>query len=150
MTIQEVQLNNDVLAQLIALSVDWEQEGCCYDYRRSGPADIEGNRVFLALDGEQTIGYLFGHMETEKDMGPICSAGTAFFEVEELYVCPERRSQGVGKALFQHVENDVKDTAAFIMLGTATKNFRAIMHFYIDELGMEFWCARLFKRLKEE
>lgn len=26
---------------------------------------------------------------------------------------------------------------------------RANLHFYIDELGMEFWSARLCKRLKE-
>ena len=40
--------------------------------------------------------------------------------------------------------------AALMMVGTATKNYRAILHFYIDELGMEFWSARLFKRLKKE
>ena len=26
---------------------------------------------------------------------------------------------------------------------------REVQHFYIDELGMEFWSARLFKRLEE-
>lgn len=149
MTVREVQLDEDVLARLIGLSVDWEQEGCCYGYRRNTAADIEGNRVFLAMEGERTVGYLFGHMETEKDMGSICPAGTAFFEVEELYVRPECRDKGVGRALFQHVENAVRDQAAFIMLGTATKNFRAILHFYMDELGMEFWYARLFKRLEK-
>jgi hypothetical protein len=35
-----------------------------------------------------------------------------------------------------------------MMLTTATKNFRAILHFYIDELGMDFWSARLFKKIK--
>jgi hypothetical protein len=34
------------------------------------------------------------------------------------------------------------------MLSTATKNARAILHFYLDELGMEFWSARLFKSLE--
>ncbi len=149
MTVREVQLDEDILARLIDLSVDWEQEGCCYGYRRNTAADIKGNRVFLAMEGEQTVGYLFGHMETEKDMDSICPAGTAFFEVEELYVRPECRDKGVGRALFRNVENAVRDQAALIMLGTATKNFRAILHFYIDELGMEFWSARLFKRLEK-
>jgi hypothetical protein len=35
------------------------------------------------------------------------------------------------------------------MLSTATKNFRAILHFYVDELDMNFWNARLFKKLKK-
>ena len=34
-----------------------------------------------------------------------------------------------------------------IMLITATKNFRAILHFYIDELGMDFWSTSLFKKI---
>ena len=48
--------------------------------------------------------------------------------------------------LFSHVENAVADEAAFIMLSTATKNWKAILHFYIDKLDMDFWSARLFKR----
>ena len=34
-----------------------------------------------------------------------------------------------------------------IMLIAAAKNYRAILHFYIDELGMDFWSARLFKKI---
>ena len=34
-----------------------------------------------------------------------------------------------------------------MMLSTATKNWKAIMHFYIDEIGMNFWSAKLYKRL---
>lgn len=34
-----------------------------------------------------------------------------------------------------------------MMLSTATKNWKAIMHFYIDEIDMNFWSARLYKHL---
>jgi hypothetical protein len=37
----------------------------------------------------------------------------------------------------------------FIVLSTASKNSKAILHFYLDELGMQFWSARLFKRIGE-
>ena len=40
-----------------------------------------------------------------------------------------------------------REEADFVLLSTATRNWRAILHFYIDELGMEFWSARLFKPL---
>ena len=36
------------------------------------------------------------------------------------------------------------------MLSTATKNWRAILHFYIDELDMRFWNARLFRRITDK
>lgn len=41
----------------------------------------------------------------------------------------------------------MKQEAEFLLLSTATKNWRAIFHFYIEELDMEFWSARLFKKM---
>lgn len=64
------------------------------------------------------------------------------------YVRPELRSQGIGKALYDCAEAAVKaDGMEFILLSTPSKDHRRILHFYIDELGMEFWSARLYKRL---
>ena len=76
--------------------------------------------------------------------------GTPVFEVEELYVKPEYRSKGIGKMLFTYAESAVRNEADYIMLSTATKNWRAIFHFYLDELGMEFWSARLFKKVTHD
>ena len=70
--------------------------------------------------------------------------------MEEIYVVPEYRCRGIGTELFEYLENNALDGAEYIMLSTATKNWRAILHFYIDELGMEFWNARLFKRVKQD
>ena len=64
-----------------------------------------------------------------------------------LEVRPAYQHQGIGKALMAALEAAVKGEAEYIMLSTATKNWRAILHFYIEETGMEFWNARLFKRL---
>lgn len=74
--------------------------------------------------------------------------GTRFFEVEEIYVCPEFRSKGIGSSLFDFMEKRVKDDAEYVLLSTATKNWKAIFHFYIDELNMNFWNARLYKKIE--
>lgn len=146
--IREAELTPEVLAALIALSADWEAEQSCHGYRQNTAADIEGNRIFL-LEGEGgLLGYLFGHVEqTEKDSS-IMKAGTACFEVEELYVRPEHRSRGSGAALFRFAEEAVRGEADYMMVSTATRNWRAILHFYLEELGMDFWSARLFKKLE--
>ena len=148
--IEEQELTEELLDTLIRLSTDWEAENSCYGYRKNEKADIEGNRIFIAKDGEEVVGYLFGYLEKSERSTSIMPDGTPVFEVEELYVKPEYRSKGIGKMLFSHVESAVRNDADYIMLGTATKNWRAIFHFYLDELGMKFWSARLFKKVTHD
>lgn len=148
---RETPLTDDVLQNLISMSEDWEKENTCYGYRKNGRDDIEGNRVFLACESGKIIGYLFGQKASAQNSSSVMPDGTEYFEVEELYVKPEFRSHGVGRRLFALAENAAKaDGLSFLLLSTATKNYKAILHFYIDEMGMDFWSARLFKQLKPE
>lgn len=147
MTIKEVELDEKLMTELISFSEDWENENSCHGYRKNTAEDIAGNRVFLAVDGQETVGYLFGRREVAQKGNSIYQEGEAYFEVEEFYIKPAFRSRGIGKLLFQHVEEALKQEIDLIMLSTATKNYRAILHFYIDELDMNFWSARLFKRI---
>ena len=58
MDIHEVELNDDVLAKLIKLSEDWAAEDNCFGYRPNDKSDIEGNRIFLAEENDEVVGYL--------------------------------------------------------------------------------------------
>lgn len=145
MTYAELPLTSRTEQQLLKLSADWAAENSCRGYYPNAHADLEGNRFFFALDGDRTVGYLFGHCASAERDSTVMKAGTAYFEVEELYIIPSMRSQGVGAALFRFAEEAVKSEASFILLTTATRSWKAILHFYIEELGMEFWSARLFK-----
>lgn len=148
MVIKEVNLTNDIAQQLIFLSEDWEKENSCHGYCKNNLNDIEGKRVFISMEENAIQGYLFGHNEIiEKDTS-VCKSGSRCFEIDELYVKPQFRNQGIGKKLFQYVVKEVTPVADIIRLSTATKNFRAILNFYINELGMEFWSATLFKIIK--
>ena len=148
MNIYEAKLDDELLEKLISMSTEWEAENSTYGYRKNDRSDIEGNRIFLAEQDGEILGYLFGHEEKPEQASSIMADGTPYFEIEELYVVPSYRSNGVGKALFHNAEQAVKTTGIeFIMLSTATKNYKSILHFYIDELRMDFWSARLFKKL---
>ena len=147
MKIYETELNDDVLAKLIKLSEDWAAEDNCFGYRPNDKSDIEGNRIFLAEENDEVVGYLFGRTYKSEQMKSIMPEGTPYFEAEEIYVIREKRSIGIGEALFRYVENTVKEEAEYIVLSTATKNWKAIFHFYLDELDMQFWSARLFKKI---
>lgn len=147
MQIREAELCGGVAKELIELSADWEAENSCYGYTKNEYGDLKGNRIFLAEEDGKIIGYLFGNLRKSERQQAVIPDGADYFEVEELYVRPDWRSRGVGSALFRYMETQVRLEAEYLMLGTATKNFRAILHFYIDELGMEFWSASLFKKL---
>ena len=148
MIIREVGLDEKTLALLIGFSEDWAAENSCYGYRPNEKSDIEGNKIFLAEEG-RVVGYLFGKVYPSKQMQSIMPEGTPYFEVEELYVVPERRSRGIGMKLFRYAEEVVKAEAEYMVLSTATKNWKAIFHFYLDELDMTFWSARLFKKIEK-
>ena len=146
----ETDLTPMVLDVLLKMSADWAAENSCRGYYPNELSDIQGNRIFLAMDGETPLGYLLGHMSHSERSSTVMAADTPFFEVEELYIVPAHRSQGLGSALFRYAEAQIKQEAEYILLSTATKNWKAILHFYIEELGMEFWSARLFKRIGEK
>jgi len=145
----EAEPTPEILEKLLQLSAQWAAEQNCYGYYPNTEADILGKRIFLAEDEDGIEAYLLGEVETAKNMKSIMPEGTLYFEAEELYVVPEKRSQGIGEALFRFVEETVKKDVQFIMLSTASKNSKAILHFYLDELDMQFWSARLFKRIEE-
>lgn len=144
----EAEINDELLDRLTQMSADWEAENSTYGYRKNERCDIEGNRVFLAEKDGQIAGYLFGQPDRAKRASSIMADETPYFEIEELYVAPGHRGEGIGKALFRFAEQQIRETdATFIMLSTATKNYKSILHFYIEELGMDFWSARLFKKI---
>ena len=144
----ETELTPQVLDNLLKMSADWAAENSCRRYYPNELSDIQGNRIFLAMEEGTTVGYLLGHISRAERDSTVMAAGTPFFEVEELYIVPDHRSRGLGSALFRYAEEQVKQEASYMLLSTATKNWKAILHFYIEELGMEFWNARLFKKVE--
>ena len=145
----ETELTPTILEVLKQMSADWAAENSCRGYYANDESDIRGNRIFLALEGDTPVGYLFGQVTRAERTSAVMEENTPYFEVEELYIVPGWRSRGVGGALFRYAESQVKQDAEYILLSTATKNWRAILHFYIDEMGMDFWSARLFKKIGE-
>ena len=111
MIIEEAVWTEDIVERLIRFSEDWEQKNSCWGYRRNTWEDLKGERVFLAREGGQILGYLLGHMETEEKGCSAYPKGTQLFEVSELYVIPSERSKGIGKAIMHFVQESIRDQA---------------------------------------
>ncbi len=95
--IREVQLDEEIFNRLIAFSTAWEQEHSCRGYCRNSREYIGANRIFLADIEGKTVGYLMGHAAKTEAASSVMPENTGYFLLEEIYVSPEMRSQGVGK-----------------------------------------------------
>ena len=133
--------------RLLELSLMWEKEDSCYGYRANTEDDFQDCYILAAYDDE-LVAYVFGKEEIQEKQTSVIDKNMQYFEIEELYVHPSYRSRGIGKQLMESLEKELKKKGLEMMaLSTATKNWKAIMHFYIDEIDMNFWSARLYKHL---
>lgn len=147
--IRQERLTPEIGNILINFSKAWETENNCYGYQANKPSDIEGRTIFVANENKVPLGYLFGQFQTtEEDLATIPN-NSRTFEIEEMYVTKTYRSKGVGQKLFRTLKKFVREKAEYLTLSTATKNYQRVLHFYIEELGMTFWYARLFKKIHQ-
>lgn len=139
----------DTADQLIGLSRRWVEENCSYGIVINEEADLSEPLV-VALDGDRIIGYCFGHYYNQEKRTSCIAAGSTCFSIDELYVLPEYRRSGIGKRLFQMLEEEVKSQCSYITLTTSTKNYKGILKLYVDELEMNFHNAFLIKNLEDK
>ena len=144
--IRTIPLTEDAARQLIALSRAWAEENCSNGMVENTREDLR-QPVFAALEGEKIVGYAFGHAYTAEKKISSIPAGSACFEVDELYVLPACRSQGVGGRLFQAIQAYARTQADYLTLATSTKDYKRVLKFYAEQNGMVFHNAFLTKEL---
>ena len=147
-TVVKAELTDALAAQLIELSALWVEEDCSWGMVVNTREDLK-EPLFVARDGDMIVGYAFGHCYTQEKRTSGIPAGSRCFDVDELYVLPQYRSGGIGGELYRRLREEAAREADYITLVTSTKDYRRIMKFYVEELGMDFHDAFLFQRIKE-
>ena len=145
-TVEKSPLTPEVAAQLIALSAQWVGEDCSNGMVENTAEDLR-EPLCIAKDGERIVGYAFGHSYVQEKRTSYIEPGSRCFEIDELYVLPEYRSQGTGRELFARLRDEAGE-ADYLTLATSTKDYKKVLHFYVDELGMDFHSAFLIQNLK--
>ncbi|MBR6596013.1 MAG: GNAT family N-acetyltransferase [Oscillospiraceae bacterium] len=139
----------DTAEQMIGLSEVWVRENCSYGMIKNEQGDL-CEPLAVALEDDRIIGYLFGHFYEQQKSSSCIPKTSRCFSVDELYVLPEYRGQGIGKRLFRMMEEQVVRSCDYITLSTSTKNYKSILKLYIEELGMCFHSAFLFKKTADK
>lgn len=139
-------LDSNTKKELIELSKKWVEEDCSWGIIPNSEEDLE-EPLFVAIDNDRIVGYIFGHYYIVENKTAYIEPGNKCFMIDEIYVLPTYRNKGVGKELFKLMEEYVKDNCAYLKLIAPTKNYKSILHFYVDELDMDFYSATLLKKI---
>lgn len=136
------------LPLVLEMSDAFVAENCCNGMVRDDLEYLQKYEIHIAFEGETAIGYAYGAPATAERTQGQTQKGERYFDVEEIYVRPEYRSTGCGKALFAALEARARELGCESMqLVAVAKDYARLLHFYVDLLGMEFWNAFLTKRL---
>ena len=139
-------LDSNTVKELIELSKKWQDEECSWGIIANTDEDLK-EPVFVAIDNDNIVGYIFGHYYVVENKTSYIEIGKKCFMIDEIYVLPIYRSKGIGKELFKLMETHIKETCDYLTLSTSTKNYKSILHFYVDELDMNFHSAFLIKEM---
>jgi GNAT superfamily N-acetyltransferase len=130
-----------------ALSAHWETENITYGYAACSPEMLSDFSAFCAKIDGKCIGYIFGKRKIAEHIC-VFQDGISYFEIEDFYVIPEFRNQGIGKQLYEYVEQNLKQEGIQgILLSTATKEYKKIQKFYAEQLGLTVWTTTFFKNI---
>ena len=141
-------LTDDIVSQLIDLSGKWVEEDCSFGMVQNSKEDLH-EPLYIALDGSKVVGYIFGRYYVTEKKTSYIEIGAPCFEVDELYVLPEYRDQGIGTQLFSLIENEVKKEVEYITLSTSTKDYQKTLKFYVKNNEMTYHSAFLIKSTKQ-
>lgn len=135
------------LPQLLELSRIWSEEKTCPSYSANEAEEYEGKIIAAAWEQEKMVGYALGHIRELEEKTSYNQPGEKCFELDEVYVLPAYRSQGVGKFLVEKLTEEVKGRVDLLAVTAVSYRYKDLLRFYIDELGLDFKYALLVKRM---
>jgi len=100
---------------------------------------------FLVADRDhEIVGFIFGSEHTSKGLAVI-PAGQRYLEIDDFYVTPECRSEGIGAGLLAAIEEAASRAGIErFLVYSATKDLDRISNFYREQ-GFKSWYVQLYK-----
>jgi len=146
----KIRFNYKEEAMIIAdLSKRFAEENSCNGVVAENQDFFENLKVVVAVAEGEIIGYCYGNIEKEERNRSFAKRNDLFFYLEEIYVIPEYRKDGVGQKLFNFIENYAKkEGCKTLRLSAVSKDYKRLLSFYIDKLNMTFWSAYLIKNIE--
>src|SRR5688572_9046524 len=102
-----------------------------------------GAYFFVAEAAGKVIGFVSGAIHLSDGLAVI-PKGEDYLEIENLYVAPQFRKQGIGGKLIDELLRQAKQNGvAYARLYSATKDLRGILKFY-ERHNFQSWYVEMF------
>ena len=132
---------------VLHMQQELEREGIGYGVvadTREHVSNMVGPYFVVADEPPALVGYAYGCVRTSDGLA-VTPQGERYLEIEELYVAPERRRQGLGGQLLQTLIDRAADGGIMrIHVFSGTKDHDAILRFY-RRYGFTPWGVQLFR-----
>lgn len=138
------------IKEISRLTKVFATENCCNNIIADDENYLVDKDIFVAIEDKDIIGYAYGSFAQEDKIRSYAKPKDKFFELEEIYILPQYRNNKVGQSLFCQIEDfATKKGAKTLRLNAVSKNYKSLLKFYIDILGMDFISAYLVKDLSK-
>ena len=131
------------------LQQQWFEENSVYGFVPENEQQIKAalDSYFLVAEADGGIvGFVSGSIRIS-DALAVIPAGEGYFEIDNLYVLPEFRKQGIGGNLVAKLLVEVKrQGVAYALVYSAAKNIRSILKFY-EQHKFQSWNIQMFQKL---
>ncbi|HPX45130.1 MAG TPA: GNAT family N-acetyltransferase [Bacteroidales bacterium] len=148
LSIKKEEFSGELVEKLIPLSVIWKKEKITNGLVENTVIDFLEKDIYVVYNNNSIIGYALAKTYKESEASPTIKKNSIVYDIEEFYILPTYRNQLIGSKLYQYIEENVKDKVDVIQLISATKDYKRALNFYVEMLGMEFFTAKLFKKVR--
>jgi GNAT superfamily N-acetyltransferase len=136
------------LAAIFDLYEGWLAEEPAVGMVKAPPGYFEtrlGPHFWVAEEDGKLVGFACGSVHTTEAEHAVIPAGEKYLEIDELYVRPEHRNQGLGSSLVQHLIDDaVSSGAARTLVYSSSKQWKKVVEFY-ERQGFDMWFVRMVR-----
>ena len=140
---------SEELQHVLKLSELWKKENITIGYENvkhtiEGLAARLNDYFYVAVIDDEVVGYVFGEIRNGS-AGPVIPQNENYLEIFEIYIHPNYRNQGVGRALLSTIHKQAESNGITrFLVGSSNRRWKETADFY-EELGYQMWYIQMFK-----
>lgn len=139
----------DDVPAICHLQQRWFEEGSAYGFVPDDEEQVEaalGTYFLVAEACGEVVGFISGSAHVSGGMA-VVAAGESYLEIDNLYVEPEFRRQGVGGELVERVLAKARENGlAHAVLYSAAREIQSVLKFY-ERHKFQSWYVQMFQKL---